>query len=377
MPAAIAATISMSLSGRRTVAWGRGELPPKRVFVFDPYRFAKPLLHRLDPETAHELTLRALEAGIVPAAAPFDDPVLEVELFGRRIANPIGLAAGFDKNARVFARMYRFGFAFVEVGGVTPLPQAGNARPRVFRLAADGAVINRMGFPNDGAGAVARRLAAARPAGLLGINLAANADSADPAEDMTALVERFAPHADYLALDISCPNTVNGQVFLDPARLRDMLARIAARAGNARAPLVAKLSPDIDGARLAELVEVLLAARIDGIIVSNTMRARAGLRGAHRTETGGLSGRPLFAPSTAQLATVAHMTAGTVPLIGVGGIASGADAYAKIRAGATTVQLYTALVYEGTALVNRIKRELAVLLHRDGFASVGEAARAA
>lgn len=348
--------------------------------MLDPYRLVRPLLHRLDPEDAHELTLRALEANLVPPQPRGDDPVLATTLFGRAIPNPVGVAAGFDKNARVYDRMAAHGFGFVEIGGVTPRPQTGNPRPRVFRLPQDGAVINRMGFPNEGADAMEARLQKkGRPAIALGINLAANADSADPADDFVRLATRFAPYADYLTLDVSCPNTTNGQVFLDPAALADLLARLDAIPWAGAGPaFVAKLAPDVDDALLARLVATLVEGRIDGIVVSNTTRARpASLTGAHAAEAGGLSGRPLFAPSTAMLAKVRALTPPSVTLIGVGGIASGADAYAKIRAGASAVQLYTALIYGGTALVTRIKRELAALLRRDGFASVGDAARAA
>jgi len=341
--------------------------------MVDPFSLARLLLHRLDPETAHELTLRALELGIVPPQPEVDEPRLAIELFGRRLPHPIGLAAGFDKNARVYRQMYAQGFAFVEVGGVTPRPQRGNPRPRVFRLPEDRAVINRMGFPGDGADAVAARLAGSPPPGMLGVNLASNADSADPAADFIALVTRFAPLADYLTLDVSCPNTVNGQIFLDPGTLRDLLARLAALDLGPRAPaLVAKLSPDIDDARLEALVGVLVDGKIAGIAVGNTTAQRPPLRGGG-SERGGLSGKPLFPLSTAMLARVDALAGGVVPLIGIGGVASGADAYAMIRAGARAVQLYTALIYGGTALVTRIKRELAVFLMRDGFTSLADA----
>ena len=350
------------------------------ILVFDPYWLAKPFLHCLDPEDAHELTLRALEANVVPWQPRGDDPVLATTLFGRALPNPLGLAAGFDKNARVYERMGMHGFGFVEVGGVTPLPQAGNPRPRVFRLPEDGAVINRLGFPNEGASAIEARLKRkGRTDGIgLGINLASNAESADPADDFVQLARTFARYADYLTLDVSCPNTANGLVFLDPVRLSDLLVRLAVvEWESARPALVAKLSPDVDDVLLQRLVATLLDARIDGIIVANTTRARAAdLRSAHASEAGGLSGTPLFAPSTALLARVRELSGGTVPLIGVGGIASGADAYAKVRAGASAVQLYTGLIYAGTGLVTRIKRELAALLRRDGFASVAEAASA-
>ena len=348
--------------------------------MFDPYLLAKPFLHALDPEDAHELTLAALEANIVPWQPRGDDPILATTLFGRRLTNPIGLAAGFDKNARVYERMGSHGFGFVEIGGVTPQPQAGNPRPRVFRLARDGAVINRLGFPNEGAAAVEARLRRkGRPEIGFGINLASNADSADPADDFVALAGRFGQYADYLTLDVSCPNTANGQVFLEPARLAELLARLAAVDWKGERPaLVAKLSPDVDDALLARLVATLLDARIDGIVVANTTRARpADLRSASAHEAGGLSGTPLFAASTAMLARVRELTGGTVPLIGVGGISSGADAYAKLRAGASVVQLYTGLIYAGTALVTRIKRDLAALLRRDGFAALDEVPRSA
>lgn len=344
--------------------------------MLDPYRLVRPWLHRLDPEDAHELTLRALEHGLVPGQPTGDDPVLATTLFGRPLTSPVGLAAGFDKNGRVYERMGRQGFGFVEVGGVTPRPQAGNPRPRVFRLPEDAAVINRMGFPNEGADALEARLRrkGRGPIGALGLNLASNADSTDPAADFVALATRFAPYADFLTLDISCPNTANGQVFLDPGCLAELLAGLAAIPWPvARPTLVAKLAPDVDAVLLERLVAVLLEARIGGIIIANTTRARPpGLHGAAAMEAGGLSGRPLFGPATTMLAQVHELTGGRVPLIGVGGIASGADAYAKLRAGASAVQLYTGLIYEGTALVTRIKRELAALLRRDGVASVSE-----
>jgi len=341
--------------------------------AFDPFPLVKPLLHRLDPERAHDLTLRALAANVVPPQPPVDEPSIAIDLFGRRLASPVGLAAGFDKNARVYARMYAQGFGFVEVGVVTLLPQAWNPRPRVTRLPQQRAVINKMGFPNDGAAVVARRLAATPAPGLLGVNIASNAQSADPAGDFVGLAQRFAPLCDYLTLDISCPNTENGQLFLDPGRLRDLLARIAATDLGARRPaLAAKLAPDIDDDTLPALVRVLLEAHIDAIVVGNTTARRDALPpGTY--PPGGLSGPPLFARSTRQLAAVARLTAGTVPLIGVGGIAGGPDAYAKIRAGAVAVQLYTGLIYAGTALVTRIGRELAVLLMRDGYGSLSEA----
>ena len=339
------------------------------------FPLVRPWLHALDPEVAHGLTLRALEMGMVTAQGRYDDPVLAVDLFGSRLPHPVGLAAGFDKNARVYARMFGQGFAFVEVGGVTPRPQAGNPRPRVFRLPDDGAVINRMGFPNDGANVIAARMRrAGRVEGIVGMNLASNADSEDPAEDFVTLVRRFAPVAHYLVLDISCPNTQNGQLFLEPKRLAEMLARVnAVRYDGHRVPLWAKLSPDTDSVHLQALVTTLLEAHIDGIIVSNTTKERPSLQSGAREQQGGLSGRPLFGPSTRLLAQVRLLTEGTIPLIGVGGIASGVDAYEKICAGASAVQLYTALIYAGTELVTHIKHDLAALVRRDGFTALSQA----
>jgi dihydroorotate dehydrogenase len=345
--------------------------------MVDWFALTKPLLHRLDPERAHTLALRALAAGLVPAQPPDRDPRLATTLFGRAIANPVGLAAGFDKNARVFHRMTAQGFGWLEVGGVTPRPQVGNPRPRLFRLTEDQAVINRMGFNNDGMDAIAARLAARpQPGRLLGVNLASNSDSAAPADDFVALVSRFAPLADYLVIDVSCPNTANGRVFQDPVALADLLDRVkAARAASgARAALVAKIAPDLTPAELEAIVAVVVRAGIEAMIVGNTTVARPdSLRARDRAERGGLSGVPLFAPSTALLAEVFRLSAGRLTLIGTGGIASGADAYAKVRAGASAVQLYSALVYRGPALVTTIKRDLARLLAADGFASVAAA----
>lgn len=343
-------------------------------FSFDAYPLLRPLLQRLDPEDAHELALRALERGIVPTRPAIVEPLLETTFLGWPLPHPIGLAAGFDKNGRVASRMFAQGFSFVEVGGVTPLPQSGNPRPRVFRLPADRAVINRMGFPNDGARVVAARLAAAPAPGMLGVNLASNATSSDPIADFVALVERFSPLCDFLTLDISCPNTENGQIFLEPARLEELLTAInSLQLGVNRPALVAKLSPDIEDARLAEILEVLVQGKIAAICVGNTTTSRPASLHSHTQQRGGLSGRPLFLPSTQKLAVVRRLIGRRIPLIGVGGIMNGADAYAKIRAGASALQLYTAMIYDGPAVIDRIQRELADLLRRDGYTSMRDA----
>jgi dihydroorotate dehydrogenase len=343
---------------------------------FDPFPLVRPLLHRLDPETAHALTLAVLSSGCVPARTIPAEPTLETTLFGRRLPHPLGLAAGFDKNARAFAHMYGQGFSYVEIGGVTPRPQSGNPKPRVFRLPEERAVINRIGFANDGMEIVARRLTR-RGAGLLGVNLAANADSIDPAGDFVVLARRFAPLADFLTLDISCPNTANGTLFLRKGPLQELLQRIGAAfggLGRKRPPFVAKLSPDIDRTTLEDVLACLTAFGIDALIVANTTSRRPpNLRGRSAAERGGLSGPPLFESSTRMLAETYALTRGRIPLIGVGGIASGADAYAKIRAGASALQLYTAMVYRGPAVLGEIVRDLAALLRRDGFGSLAEA----
>jgi len=344
-------------------------------------RAALPLLRCLPPETAHGLTLRALALGLVRAPAAAPDPLLRTTLWGREFANPIGLAAGFDKNAAVPDAMLALGFGFVEIGSVTPLPQRGNPRPRLFRIPEDGAVINRLGFNNDGIATVAARLAARRRAGaggIVGANIGKNRDAPDAAADYEAGISAFAPLADYLVVNVSSPNTPG---LRDLQRRREitlllerLLAARRAAAPERPPPLLVKIAPDLTEEERADLAEVALTSGIDGLIVSNTTVARPpGLRGGNAHEPGGLSGKPLFAPSTALLAEMYRRTRGRVTLIGVGGVASGADAYAKIRAGASLVQLYTGLVYQGPGLVERIKSELAALLRRDGIAALADA----
>jgi len=341
---------------------------------------AQRLLRLLPPETAHRLTLRALAR--MPLAAlgerAADDPILGTRVFGLDFPNPIGLAAGFDKNAEVFAPALRLGFGFVEIGSVTPRPQAGNPPPRLFRLAEDGAVINRMGFNNDGLAAVqarlARRPSVAAPRGILGANLGKNKESADAAADYAAGVRALAPLADYLVINVSSPNTPGLRALQGRVPLEALLAVVRAARADKRPPLLLKIAPDLTEADKQDIAEVALGGGLDGLIVSNTTIARPpGFRGALAKEAGGLSGRPLFQPSTAVLGDMYRLTGGKLPLIGVGGISSGDDAYAKIRAGASLLQLYTALVYEGPRLVGRIKRGLAARLRADGYKSLAEA----
>ncbi|MFP4043950.1 MAG: quinone-dependent dihydroorotate dehydrogenase [Rhodosalinus sp.] len=333
------------------------------------------LLRRIDPETAHGLALRALQAGAAPLPGLVTSDRLRCELAGLRLANPVGLAAGFDKNAVALHPLSRAGFGFVEVGAVTPRPQPGNPRPRLFRLPQDAAVINRFGFNNEGMETVAARLERRPRDMVLGLNLGANKDSADRAGDFAAVLVRCGPWLDFATVNVSSPNTERLRDLQGAEALAALLDRVIdARTGLDRPlPLFLKIAPDLSDAELADIAAVAREAGIDGIVATNTTLARDGLRSAHAAEAGGLSGKPLFRRSTQVLARLHRLTAGAMPLIGVGGIGSAEDAYAKIRAGASAVQLYTGLVYEGLSLGARITEGLDALLARDGFASVAEA----
>jgi dihydroorotate dehydrogenase len=331
-------------------------------------------LRRLPAETAHRATLALLRAAgpWLPAPAPHD-PRLAVRAFGLDFPNPVGLAAGFDKNAQVPDAMAKFGFGFVECGTVTPRPQAGNPRPRLFRLTEDAAVINRMGFNNDGMAAAARNLRARRRGGIVGINIGANKDSDDRMADYTRCFFELAPLADYVTVNVSSPNTPGLRGLQNRDELSRLLDRLLAARSRGKIPILLKIAPDLDDHALDDIADVVRASGIEGLIVSNTTIARPALTSPHAGEAGGLSGRPLFEPSTRVLAQMHKRLQGAVTLVGVGGIAGGADAYAKIRAGASLVQLYTALAYHGPGLVTRIKSELLACLTRDGFAKVGDA----
>lgn len=335
------------------------------------------LLRILPPEVAHNTSLSLLRlADPFLPPAKVDDARLSVSAFGLRFANPIGLAAGFDKNGRALDAISKFGFGFVECGTVTPRPQPGNPRPRLFRLLQDRAVINRMGFNNAGMDAMARRFAVQRPRGIVGINIGANKDSADRRKDYRDGFLRLSPFASYVAVNISSPNTpgLRGlQNREELVALLGLLTEARSRAGSA-VPLLLKIAPDIDERAADDIAEVTLASGIEGMIVSNTTIARpASLRSPHAHQSGGLSGAPLFAPSTNLLREMRRRVGTRIVLVGVGGIGSGADAYEKIRAGATLVQLYTALTFAGPGLVVRMKRELLALLARDGFCSLADA----
>ncbi|WP_136645112.1 quinone-dependent dihydroorotate dehydrogenase [Tabrizicola sp. YIM 78059] len=334
------------------------------------------LLHRLDPERAHALSLVALKAGLVPLPGPVTTPRLATMLAGLELPNPVGLAAGYDKNATAIRPLSRAGFGFIEVGAATPLPQPGNPRPRLFRLTEDRAAINRFGFNNDGAQAIARRLAArVRTQVPVGLNLGANKTSDNRAADFARVLATCGPHVDFATVNVSSPNTEKLRDLQGSAALAALLAGVMeARADLPRpVPVFLKIAPDLTQDELAQLAEVALGSGISGIIATNTTLSREGLKSASRDQQGGLSGAPLFERSTRILAQLSRLTEGRLPLIGVGGIASAQDAYAKIRAGASAVQLYTAMVYQGLSLVPRIVRGLDALLARDGFASVADA----
>ncbi len=338
-----------------------------------PETLALLALRRIDPERAHGLALAALRAGLGPRGGPVATERLVTTLAGLRLPNPIGLAAGFDKNATALAALARSPFGFLEVGAATPRPQAGNPRPRLFRLAEDAAAINRFGFNNDGADRIARRLAL-RPHGrIVGLNLGANKDSTDRAADFAAVLARCGADVDFATVNVSSPNTERLRDLQGPAALTALLARVteANAALAVPVPLFLKIAPDLGEEELAAIDEVAQAAGLAGIIATNTTLDRSGLRSAHAQEAGGLSGQPLFERSTRVLARLSTLT--TLPLIGVGGVGDAEQAYQKIRAGASAVQLYTGLVYGGLGLVNRIAFGLDARLLRDGFATVADA----
>jgi len=334
------------------------------------YPLVRPLAFALDAERAHRMTIAALKR-LPPARPPARDPVLGSRIAGLAFPNPVGLAAGFDKDAEVWRQMLGYGFGFVEVGTLTPRPQAGNERPRLFRLAEDRAVINRMGFNNRGQADAVPRLSATGP-GLVGANIGANKDSVDRIADYAAGVRALLGVADYLTVNISSPNTPGLRALQDKAALDELLGAVVEARG-AGPPVFLKVAPDLLPNDIDDIARVAIDRRIDALIVANTTVSRPHLKSPYREEAGGLSGAPLKALALARLGDFARATGGALPLIAAGGIASGADAYARIRAGASLVQLYTALVYEGPGIARRITRELKDLLARDGFARLEEA----
>ena len=333
-------------------------------------------LRTLDPEDAHRLTVRALALGLGPGA-PVPDPILATTIAGLSLPSALGLAAGFDKNAEVFGPMLAAGFGFVECGTVTPLAQAGNPRPRLFRLTGDRAVINRMGFNNSGLEAFAARLARPGRPGPVGANIGANKDSDDRIGDYVTGLKRLWGLADWFTLNISSPNTPGLRALQTRAALEELLGRTAeardALPAGGRVPLFLKVAPDLDDPEIEAIVETVLAFGLSGIIVANTTLSRPALASPDAGEAGGLSGAPLRELAQSVLGRFSTAAAGRLPLVGAGGIASGADAYARIRAGASAVQLYSALVFEGPGLAVRLSRDLAAHLRADGFRTLAEA----
>jgi len=338
-------------------------------------RIGLKLLHRVEPDTAHGLAMFAIRAGLAPHPGPFTSPRLRTRLAGLDLPNPVGLAAGFDKNAVAVGPLSRAGFGFVEVGAVTPRAQPGNPRPRLFRLPEDRAVINRFGFNNEGMEAVAARLARRPKDAVIGINLGTNKDSDDRAGDFARVLTHCGAHVDFATVNVSSPNTERLRDLQGAEALAGLLeVVIAARDALARpVPVFLKIAPDLTGDEIDQIAQVAMNSGVNAIIATNTTLSRDGLQNPARKEAGGLSGRPLFEPSTRVLARLARATGGQMPLIGVGGIATAEDAYTKIRAGASALQLYTAMLYKGFSLIEQITRGLDALLERDGFATVAEA----
>ena len=337
-------------------------------------RFGLSVMQRMEPERAHGLAIAALKTGLLPAPGPVTSPRLETRLAGMVLPNPVGLAAGFDKNAEAVGPLSRAGFGFVEVGAATPVAQGGNARPRLFRLTEDRAAINRFGFNNEGMEAIAGRLATADRAVPVGLNLGANKDSADRGGDFARVLAHCGAHVDFATVNVSSPNTERLRELQGRAALDRLLAGVMeARAGLARPiPVFLKIAPDLGPEELAEIAEVAGAHGLAGIIATNTTLSREGLASRHRGEAGGLSGQPLFEKSTRVLAQLYRLTGGRMPLIGVGGVSSAEQAWEKLRAGAVAVQLYTALVYGGITLGARIARGLEARAAAEGLSSLSE-----
>ena len=349
----------------------------------DLYALARPLVFALDPETAHTATLKLMKTGMMPACPAVSDPALEVSLWGHKFPNPVGLSAGFDKNAEVIAPSFDMGFGFVEVGTVTPKPQHGNPRPRVFRDAENEAVINRMGFPNAGMNAFRANFekflsSKARPPGVVGINIGMNKNQTEPAKDYSILIRILGPLADYLTVNISSPNTPGLRDLQKRDVLLELLHALKAErksaCGDHPPPLLVKLAPDLTTEQQHELAGTVIEAGIDGIILANTTLDRPNfLPRKFSDQKGGLSGQPLTKRSTDVIRNFHQLTNGAIPIIGVGGIGSGRDAYEKIKAGASLVQIYTALVFKGPTVANSINRDLLDLLKADGFTHISQA----
>ncbi|MCF6303857.1 MAG: quinone-dependent dihydroorotate dehydrogenase [Rhodobacteraceae bacterium] len=334
-----------------------------------------PFVHRLDPETAHGLALRAMRMGLSATPGVITSSRLKCEIAGLSLPNPVGLAAGFDKNAVAIAPLLQTGFGFIEVGAATPKPQPGNPKPRLFRLDADRAAINRFGFNNQGADAIAARLAQRPEKGIVGINLGANKTSKDKSADFASVLKTTGPFVDFATVNVSSPNTERLRDLQGKAALTALLNGVMAARDTLEkpVPIFLKIAPDLSLAELQDITEAALLTGISGIIATNTTLSRDGLQSPQKDQAGGLSGAPLFDRSTQVLAQLYQLLEGRIPLIGVGGISTAQDAYAKICAGASIVQLYTAMVFEGTQVVRDVIHGLEDLLQQDGYANIAEA----
>ncbi|UWQ73177.1 quinone-dependent dihydroorotate dehydrogenase [Leisingera sp. M658] len=338
-------------------------------------KLALAAMHKVDPETAHGLSVKALTMGLAPAPGPVTSARLKTTLAGIELPNPVGLAAGYDKNAEALAPLSKSGFGFIEVGATTPRAQPGNPKPRLFRLTEDKAAINRFGFNNEGMEAIGARLAQRPREAVIGLNLGANKDSADRAADFAKVLAHCGAHLDFATVNVSSPNTEKLRDLQGKAALSALLAGVIdTRNGlSRRVPVFLKIAPDLDREGIEDIAAVALETGIDAVIATNTTLSRDGLRSAHKGEAGGLSGAPLFEKSTRVLAQLSELLDGKVPLVGVGGISTAEQAYAKICAGASAVQFYTAMVYGGLSLAGDIARGLDALLARDGFDNVAQA----
>ncbi|GJL84330.1 MAG: dihydroorotate dehydrogenase (quinone) [Micavibrio sp.] len=354
----------------------------------DFYQLTRPLLFRIDPERAHSMTIKAMKAGLSPPGKTLKDPILEQTIWGLRFPNPLGMAAGFDKNAEVIGPTFGLGFGFVEAGTVTPKPQHGNPKPRLFRDPVNEAVINRMGFSGHGMNAFKANLekflagktsgGSSRPPGVIGINIGMNKSQKDPAKDYGVLIRMLGPMADYLTINISSPNTPGLRDLQAKEPLTELLGAMMEErkksCGNHPPPLLVKLAPDMEEEQRGEIAATLLNAKVDGIILTNTTLARPeGLPARFASQPGGLSGKPLKDMSTQAIKSFYRLTKGKIPIIGVGGISSGRDAYDKIKAGASLLQLYSALVFKGPTVAHSINEELLMLLKADGHGNIADA----
>jgi dihydroorotate dehydrogenase len=349
----------------------------------DLYNLFRPVLFKVDPEQAHQLTLKALKAGLVPPVQPVSDSALEVKLWNLKFPNPVGLSAGFDKQAEVVGPAFKMGFGFVEAGTVTPKPQEGNPKPRVFRDPKTESVINRMGFPNGGVTIFKSNLeqflaGGSRPVGVVGINIGMNKTQTEPAKDYTMLINMLGPMADYITINISSPNTPGLRDLQKREPLLELLGAVLEErrksCGDHPPPLLLKLAPDLSEEQQDEIAKTVLEAGMDGLILTNTTLDRPdSLPGDFAAEKGGLSGRLVRDKSTAVIRNFYRLTGGKLPIVGVGGISTGSDAYEKIKAGASLVQLYTSLVFKGPGVANSINQELLALLKKDGFKTISQA----